>query len=85
MFGATVGWSHRAALKASLFPEEGGGEKEKAADRGVNAVSARPASAVVAVDGETVLLSASSSPPSGEGMARRLASFRRRGERGGFL
>lgn len=90
MFAATVGWSHRAALKASLFPEEGDGDKEKAADSGgVKAVSARPASAVAAADGDAVLLSASSSPaasvsPSGQGAAQRLASFRQRGERGRF-
>eukprot|EP00903_Cladosiphon_okamuranus_P013394 g12482.t1 len=78
MFAATVGWSHRAALKVSLFPEEDGVEKEKSIDGGVKAVSARPTSAVVAVEGETVQLSASSWPSSGEGIARRLASFRGR-------
>eukprot|EP00752_Nemacystus_decipiens_P003860 g3552.t1 len=79
MFAATVGWSHRAALKASVFPEEKIGENEKVADAGVKAA----ASAVVAVGSEALLFSESpSSPPSSvssvEGLARRLGSFRRR-------
>lgn len=86
MFAATVGWSHRAALKASLFREEGDGEREKAgADAGVDAAAARPASAVVAVDGEAVLLSSSSPPVSPvSSVARRLGLFRRRGKRRGL-
>lgn len=95
MFAATVGWSHRVSLKASFFPEEEGDGESFGGGGGVEGAalpaSAEAAAAVVAVDGEAVVLSASSSAAaasvssvsSGEGIARRLGSFRRRGERGG--
>lgn len=94
MFLATVGWSHRAALRANFF-RKGGDEDAQESEGGVNVAAPRPASPAVAaaVDGEAVLISAAaaatssatSSSGAGEGVARRLASLRRRGESGGVF